>query len=165
MLFIYLHMSSHQRVLTFHLSNSFASCTDLGILTPKLCVLIQYFESRCPMIRLRFTFTYWTHHAKAGSPAIQRCTAYLTICTGFDFFISLRVTHVVLPSFYWTRTSNPLFVSLQCFVPVCVTMNSFWWFTSVPSYLWLKIYWNRTCRFPSPSNWANMLSTIALAAC
>ena len=116
------------------------------------------------MMRLRFSSTFRIHHANAGSPAIRCCTAYLAIYTGYKFFISLRVTHVVFPSFHWTRTSTPFVVSLQCFVTVSVVMNASWYFTSVQSYLWSTISWNRACQFPYILNWSEMFSAIALVA-
>ena len=123
MFFIYLHMASHQTVLPFYSSNAFDSCTDLGILTPNLCVRTQYFDFSFPMMRLRLTITCRIHHENAGSPEIRQCTTYSAICKGYEFFISLRVTHVMLQSFHWTRTSTPFVVSLQRFVPVRVLMN------------------------------------------
>ena len=48
-------------------------------------------------------------------------------------------SQVVLPYFHCTRTSTPFVVSLRRFVPVHIVMNASWFFTSVPSYLWLKI--------------------------
>ena len=138
-------------LLPFYSSNDFSSCTDLGILTPNFCVRSQYFDLRFPMMRLRFASTFRIHHEYSGSPTIRRCTAYLAICTGYEFFISLRVAHVVIPSFHWTRTSTPFVVSLQRFFPVRVEMKASCSFTSVPLYLWSTIYWNMTCQFPSPS--------------
>ena len=88
-------MPYHQRVLTFSLSNAFASCTDLGILTSKLWVQTKYFDFSFPMIRLRFASTCRIHHASAGSPAIRWCTSYSDIFTGYEFFISLRVSLVL----------------------------------------------------------------------
>ena len=157
-------MPSHQRVLPFYSSNAFDSCTDLGILTPNLCVRAQYFDFRFPVMRLRFASTCRIHHSNAGSPSIRRCTAYLAICTGYEFFISLRVTHSVLPSFHCTSTSTPFVVSLRLFSPVHVVMNVSCYFTSLPSYLCSTISRNRTWRFPSPSTLAEMFSAISLAA-
>ena len=150
MFFIYLHMASHQRVLPFSSSNAFYSCTNLGILTPNLCVRTQYFYFSFPTMRLRFVIICRIHHENSGSPAIRRCTAYSAICTGYELFISLRVAHVVLPSFHWARTSTPSVVSLWRFVLVRIVMNVSCSFTSVPPYLWSTISWNRTCQFPSP---------------
>ena len=101
--FIYFHMASHQRVLTFYSSNDFSYCNDLGILTPELCLQNQLFDFNFPMMQFCFASTYRIHHANSGSPAIRRCTTYSAICTWYEFFISLKVTHVVLPSFHWTR--------------------------------------------------------------
>ena len=115
MLFIFWHMASQQRVLPFSSSNDFAACTDFEILTPNLCVRTQYFDFSFTMMQLHFNSTCWIHHENTGSPAIQRCTAYSVICTGYEFFISSRVIHVVLPYFHWTRTSNPFVVSLRRF--------------------------------------------------
>ena len=151
MFFIYLHMESYQRLLPFFSSNSFASFTDLNILTPNLCIRNQYFDLSFQMMQLHFSSTYRIHYTNSGSPAIWRCTAYSAIYTGYKFFISLRVAHIVLPSFHCKRNSTPFVVSLRHFVPVRVVMNASCYFTSVPSYLWSKISWNRKCRFPSPS--------------
>ena len=115
------------------------------------------------MMRLRFVSTLQIHHENDRLPAIRRCTAYLVICKGYELFISLRVTHFVLPSFHWKKTSTLFFVSLQRFVPVFAVMNASWFFTSGPSYLWLIISSNRTWWFTSPLTWANMFSAIALA--
>ena len=135
MFLIYFHMASHQRILPLPSSHDFASCTELGILMPNLCIRNQYFDFRFPMIRLRFASTCRIHHTNTGSPAIRSCTTYSSICTGYESFISLRVTHFVLPYFHWTRTSNLFVVSLQhCFM-VRVVINAFCYFTSVLSYL------------------------------
>ena len=129
MIFVYLHMESHKRVLPLYSSNAFASCTDLVIFTSKLCVQTQYFYLSFPMMWLRFANTCRIHHANAGSPKIQICTAYSAICTGYEFFLSLRVSHVVIPSFHSTRTSTPFIVSMRRFVLVRVVMNASWSFT------------------------------------
>ena len=136
MLFISLHMASHQRLFLFSSSNDVASCTDLGILTLNLCVQTQYLDFRFPMMRLRFSRTCHIHHANIGPPTIWCCTIYSAICTGYEFFISLRVPHVMLPYFKCTRTSTLFVVSLQRFVPVYVTMKTSCSFTSVPSHIW-----------------------------
>ena len=91
MFFIYFHMESHQMVLTLSSSNTFASCTELGILTLNLCVRNQYFKFSFPMVRLRFTITCQIHRRNAGSFAIRRSTAYSAIYTGYKSFIYLRV--------------------------------------------------------------------------
>ena len=135
MFFISLSMASHQMIFTFSSSNSFASCAALGILTPTLCLQTQYYDFNCTMMRLRFASTCRTHHANAGSPTIHLFTTYLSICTGYELFISLRFTHVFLPSFHCKRTSTPFVVSLQLFVPVRVVMNEYRSFTYVPSHL------------------------------
>ena len=131
MFFIYLHMASHQRVLTFSSSNAFDSFADLGILKPKLCVRTQYFDFSFPMTQLRFPSTFRIHHTNTGLYAIRRCTACSSICTGYEFLILLRVTHVVLPSFHWTSISTPFVVFLWHFVPVPVVMNASCSFTYV----------------------------------
>ena len=113
--FISLHMSSYQREFPFYLSNTFASCTNLRILTPKLCVQTQYFDFIFPMILLCFSSTCRIHHSNAVLSAIPQCTAYSDICTGYELFISLRVTHVVITSLHWARTSTHLAISLRCF--------------------------------------------------
>ena len=148
--FTSLNMVSYQRLFPFYLPNSFAYFTDLKILTPNLCVQTQYFDFSFPMIRLHFSSTFRIHHANAELPALWRCAVYSAICTGYELFISLRVTHIVLPFFLWTRTSTPFVVSLRRFVPVRVRMNASCSFTSVLTYLRPTISWNRTCRFPSP---------------
>ena len=150
MFFIFLHMPSHQSLFPFSSSNAFDSCTDFGILTLKLCAWTQYFDLRFPMMRLRFASTFRIHHVNDGLPAIRQCTAYLAIYIRYEFFIFLRVTHAVLPSFHWKRNSTPFFFSLQRFFPVSVVMNASCYFTSVPSYLCLTIFWNRKCWFLSP---------------
>ena len=126
MFFIYLHMASHQRVFTFSSSNAFYSFTDLGILTPNLCVRNQYFDFSFTIMRLRFSSACRTHHTNTGWSEIRHCNAYSSIYTGYEFFISLRVTNVVLPYLHWVRNSTPFSVSLRRFVPVCVVMNSSW---------------------------------------
>ena len=151
MFFNSLHTVSHQSVLPFPSSKDFASGTDLGILTQNLCVQTQYFDFSFPMMWLRFTSTCQIHHANAGSPAIRSCTVYSAICTGYDFFLSLRVTHFVLPSFHCTRASTPFVIYLLSFVSVRFVMNAYGFFTPVLSYLWLIISWNRTLLFTSPS--------------
>ena len=148
--FVYLHMVSHQSVFSFSSSNSFACFAELGILMSNFCVLTKYFDFIFPMMRVHFASTCRIHHTNEGSPAIRRCTAYSAICTGYELFISLRVAHVVLPSFHWARTSTPSVVSLWRFVLVRIVMNVSCSFTSVPPYLWSTISWNRTCQFPSP---------------
>ena len=150
MLCISLHITYYQRVFTFSASNDFGSCTDLGILTQNLCVQTQYFDFTFPMMRLHFANTCQIHHANSGSPTIRWCTTYLAICTGYEFFVSLRVTYVVLPSFHWTRTSTPFVVYLRHFGPVRILMKTSCSFTSVPSYLWSTISWNSSCVFTSP---------------
>ena len=145
MFLIYLQMASHQRVLPFSSSHAFASCTDLGILTPNLCLLTQYFDLSFPMMRLLFVSTCRTHNVNTGSHEMRRYTKYLAICTGYEFFVYLKVTHVMLPSFHCTRTSTPFDVSLPRFVLVHVVMNSSCSFTSVLSYPWSTISWNTTC--------------------
>ena len=149
MFFIYLYMVSHQKVFLFSLSNDFPSCTDLGISTKNLCIRTKYFDFSFTMMRLRFATTFRIHYANIESLTIWICNAYLAICTGYEFLISLRVTLVVLPSFHWTRTSTPFVVSLWSFISVRVMMNTPYSFTSVPSYQWLMISRNRTCRFYS----------------
>ena len=148
--FIYLHMVSHQSVLPFSSSNSFACFAELGILMSNFCVLTKYFDFIFPMMRVHFASTCRIHHTNEGSPAIRRCTAYSAICTGYELFISLRVTHAVLLSFHWTMTSTYFAVSLQRFVPVRIVMNASCSFMYVWSYLWSTIYWNITFLFPSP---------------
>ena len=150
MFFISLHMESHGRLLPLSSSNTFASCTDLGILTPNFCFRNQYFDFSFQMMRLRFASTCRIHHANSGLPAIRWCTTYSAICTGCEFFISLRVTHVMLLSIHWTRTSTPFVVSLWLFSPIQVVINASCTFTSVPSYLRSTISWNMTCQLPSP---------------
>ena len=102
-------MAFHQRVLPFSSSNAFASCTELGILMPNLCVQTQYFDFSFSIMPLRFSSTCHIHHVNSGSLTIQQCTEFLNICTWCEFFISLRFTNVLIPSFYWTRTSTPFF--------------------------------------------------------
>ena len=150
MFFIYLHMEYYQRVFPFYPSNFFASCTGLGILMQNLFVRTQYFDFRILMMRLRFTSTCRIHNANAGSLDKRHCTAYSSICIEYEFFISLRVTHVFLPSLQWKRTSTLFVLSLQRFVPVRVVIYVSCSFTSIRSYLWWKISWNRTFQFPYP---------------
>ena len=128
MLFIFWHMASQQRVLPFSSSNDFAACTDFEILTPNLCVRNQYFDFSFTIMRLRFSSACRTHHTNTGWYEIRHCNAYSSIYTGYEFCISLRVTNVVLPYLHWVRNSTPFSVSLRRFVPVCVVMNSSWYF-------------------------------------
>ena len=137
-------MASHQRVLPLSSSNAFASCTDLGVLTPKLCIRTQYFDFRFPMMWLRFTSTCRIHHENAGLPAVWSCNAYSSIKTLYELFISFRITHVLLPYFHCMRTSTPFLISMRFLVPVRVVMNASYSFTSVPSYLCSIISWNMT---------------------
>ena len=164
MFFISLHMVSYQRAFPFCLSNSFPCFIDLRMLTPKLCVQTQYFDFIFSMMWLHFASTCRIHRANSESPEIWRCAVYSAICKGYELFISLRVTHIVLPSFHWTSTSTPFVVSMWRFYPVHTVMNASCSFTLLPSYLRPTISWNRTYWFPSPLTWANMLSAIALAA-
>ena len=105
-------MESHQRVFLFSSSHAFVSWTDLGILTPNFCVQTQYFDFSFPMMQLCFSSTCCIRHANSGLPEIRRCTVYSNICTGYEFFIYLRVILMLCYNTSIGRGIHPPFLSL-----------------------------------------------------
>ena len=74
-------ISSQHLVSPFSLSICNASFTDLGILTPYLCVFCQYMLAVFDIMRSLFFRTYLIHHAKDGCSDILFCTEYSASCT------------------------------------------------------------------------------------
>ena len=144
MLFISLHMASHQRVFTFS-----SSC---------ICLLHWLVEIDAKIMHSKPI--HWLNISNDAVAIRQHmpdppCKYWVPCNTElyhiFNHLHRVWVIHIleghyhfVLPSFHWTSNSTPFVVSLWYFVPVRIVMNGSCYFTSVPSYLWSKISWNRT---------------------
>ena len=121
--FISFVIAFHNKVSPFSFSIRIASSTVLVTRIPYLWVLSQYlcvFE----MMRSRFRYTNLTHHEKDGSSDILFSTAYSASWTGYEYFISFSLFHVVLPSFHFRFTSQPFVVVTRCCIPLDVVTNA-----------------------------------------
>ena len=117
-------ITSHHLIPPFYLPICIAYFTDLGILTPYLCVFCQYLLAVFDTMRSLFFRTYLIHHAKAGCSDILFCTVYSVSCTGYASFMSLTWFHVELPYFHWIHTYQPLVVSRLLLFPLEMWMNA-----------------------------------------
>ena len=157
-------MESHHNVSPFYLSIIFACWTDLGNWIPNLWVRIQYLDFTFAIILFCFFKTYGTHQANSGSADIRDWTQYFATCTGYDSFISLRDTQVVIPYFHCTSIFHPAVVSWRRCMPLLAFINASCYLISLLSVWWSAILSNNAWRLPSTSTFANRLMGMALYA-
>ena len=122
--FIYLLIESHQRVFPASLSSIYAYFIMLGTITPYLCVLFFKRTLTAPIICSRFLSVKGVHQEKAGLDMSLLASAYSVTWTGYEYFVSLRGTHVSVPSFHSTHMNQPFVVCLRDFLPFFAVFHS-----------------------------------------
>jgi len=157
--FISLLIASLQNDVSIFWSISKDCWTDLGNSIPYSWVRLQYFVFvffSLLMIQFHFWLTYWTHHLKAGSCAIPLEMALSATSKGYEFFMSLRGTYSVVPSFHEIRS----FLSFSSMLNP-ILWNIIYWLGSVIFFMIISS--SKVKLLPLSSTWKYNASAIMLA--
>ena len=100
-----------------------ASFAVLGTITPYLCVFFFKLALTAPIIHSRFLSIKGVHQSKAVSYMSLLAAEYSATWMGYDYFMSLRGTHVSVPYFHSTHTNQPFVVCLRYFLPLFAVVN------------------------------------------
>ena len=133
--------------------------------TPNLWVICQCLDFTFDVIQFHLCGTCGTHHANAGSFAIQFTTTCLATSIRFETFKSFSFSQLNDPSFHWTSNSQPFAVIFGLSRhPSCAIMPSHVG-AAKSSFQWLVISSMIACMSPSLSTCANMFSVMMFATC